>query len=99
MKSVHFSDYVTIRLLFESDACREVRRSDWMSAAQNRQRFHQRIEACAKVIEFRLEPVHQTFVFFVTFYYNKIHVKKVCFFDLHESTNKQVNVTIIFSKI
>ena len=59
MKSVHFSDYVTIRLLFESDACREVRHSDWMHAARNRQRLRWRIEACAKVIEFCLEPVHR----------------------------------------
>ena len=59
MKSVHFSDYVTIRLLFESDACREARRSDWMRAARNRQRFRRRIAACAKVIEFCLEPVHR----------------------------------------
>ena len=59
MKSVHFSDYVTIRLLFESDACCEARRSDWMRAARNRQRFRRRIEACAKVIEFCLEPVHR----------------------------------------
>ena len=59
MKSVHFSDYVTIRLLFESDACREARRGNWMCAARNRQRFRRRIEACAKVIEFCLEPVHR----------------------------------------
>ena len=59
MKSVHFSDYVTIRLLFESDACRKARRSDWMHAAQNRQRFRRRIKACAKVIEFCLEPIHR----------------------------------------
>ena len=59
MKSVHFSDYVTIRLLFESDACREARLSDWMRAARNRQRFRRQIEACAKVIEFCLEPVHR----------------------------------------
>ena len=59
MKSVHFSDYVTIRLLFESDACREARRRDWMRADRNRQRFCRRIKACAKVIEFCLEPVHR----------------------------------------
>ena len=59
MKSVHFSNYVTIRLLFESDVCREARRSDWIRAARNRQRFRRRIEACAKVIEFCLEPVHR----------------------------------------
>ena len=58
MKSVHFSDYVTIHQLFESDACRKARRGDWMRAARNRQRFHRQIEACAKVIEFCLEPVH-----------------------------------------
>ena len=39
MKSVRYSDYVTIRLLFESDACRKARRSDWARAARNRQRF------------------------------------------------------------
>ena len=59
MKSVYFSDYVTIRLLFESDACREARCGNWMRAARNRQRFRWRIEACAKVIEFCLEPVHR----------------------------------------
>ena len=59
MKSVHFSDYMAIRLLFESDACREAQRSDWMRAARNRQHFRRRIEACAKVIEFCLEPVHR----------------------------------------
>ena len=59
MKSEHFSDYVTIRLLFESNACRKARRSNWMRAARNRQRFRRRIEACAKVIEFCLEPVHR----------------------------------------
>ena len=59
MKSVHFSDYVTIRLLFKSDACREARRGDWVRAAQNRHRFRRRVEACAKVIEFCLEPVHK----------------------------------------
>ena len=59
MKSVHFSDYVTIRLLFECDACREARCGDWMRAARNPQRFHRQIEACAKVIEFCLEPVHR----------------------------------------
>ena len=59
MKSVHFSDYVTIRLLFESEACREARRGNWARAAQNHQRFRQQIEACAKVIEFCLEPIHR----------------------------------------
>ena len=59
MKSVRFSDCVTIRLLFESDACCEARQSDWARAAQNHQRFYQRIEACAKLIEFCLEPVHR----------------------------------------
>ena len=59
MKSVFFSDCVTIRLLFESDACREAQRSDWARAARNREHFRQRIEACAKLIEFCLEPVHR----------------------------------------
>ena len=59
MKSVHFSDYVTICLLFESDACRKVQRGDWVRAARNCQRFCRQIEACAKVIEFCLEPVHR----------------------------------------
>ena len=39
MKRERFSDYVTIRLLFESDACREARRRDWMRVARNRHRF------------------------------------------------------------
>ena len=59
MKSVHFSDCVTNRLMFESDACREARQGDWARAARNRQRFCRRIEACVKVIEFCLEPVHR----------------------------------------
>ena len=59
MKSVRFSDCVTIRLRFESDTCREAQRGDWMRAARNRQRFCRRIEACAKVIEFCLEPVNR----------------------------------------
>ena len=59
MKSVHFSDYITIRLQFEPDACREARRGDWVRAALNRQRFRRRIEACAKIIKFCLEPVHR----------------------------------------
>ena len=59
MKSVRFSDYVTIRLLFESNACREARQSDWMRVARNRHRFCRRIELCAKLIEYCLEPVHR----------------------------------------
>ena len=59
MKSVRFSDCVTIHLLFESNACRKARQSDWAHAARNRQRFRQRIKACAKLIEFCLEPVHR----------------------------------------
>ena len=59
MKRVRFSDCVTIRLLFESDACRKARRSDWMRAAQKPHRFLQRIKACAKLIEDCLEPLHR----------------------------------------
>ena len=35
------------------------KRGDWVRAARNCQRFRRRIEACAKVIEFCLEPVHR----------------------------------------
>ena len=56
MKSVRFSDCVTICLLFESDACREARRNDRARATRNRQRFRPRIKACAKLIKFCLEP-------------------------------------------
>ena len=59
MKRVRFSEFVTVRVLSESAACREARWSDWALVAQNRQRFRRRIALCAKLIEYCLDPLHR----------------------------------------
>ena len=59
MKRVRFSNEITVRLLFESDACREARRGTWMKMARDRYRFQKRICATAKLIEYCLTPVHR----------------------------------------
>ena len=59
MKCVRFSDFVTFRIVFESDACREAQRSDWVLVTRNPQHFHRRIDLCANSIEYCLEPVHK----------------------------------------
>ena len=59
MKRMRFSDYVTIRLLFKSDACHEIRQSDWMLGAQNHHHFCRRIDLCAELIEYCFEPVRR----------------------------------------
>ena len=81
MKRVCFSDYVTIRPLFESDACREARQSDWMRVTRNRHRFRQRIKLCAKLVEYCLKPVHRIKIkrLFLRVYCNKTYVKKTAF--------------------
>ena len=43
MKRVRFSEFVIVRVLSESAACREARRSDWALVARNCQRFRRRI--------------------------------------------------------
>ena len=59
MKHVRFSDFVTVRVLSESAACREALRSVWALVARNCQRFRQRIALCAKLFEYCLDSVHR----------------------------------------
>ena len=59
MKRVRFSEFVTVRVLSESAACREAQRSDWAFVARNRPRFRRRIALCAKLIEYCFDPVHR----------------------------------------
>ena len=59
MKRVRFSEFVTVRVLSESAACRKARRSDWALVARNRQSFCRRIALCAKLIGYCLDPVHR----------------------------------------
>ena len=59
MKRVRFSEFVTVRVLSESAACRKARWSDRALVAQNRQSFCRRIALCAKLIEYCLDPVHR----------------------------------------
>ena len=59
MKRVRFSNKVTVRFLFESDLYREARCGNWMQIARDRQRFHRRIVATAKLIEWCLKSLHR----------------------------------------